>query len=102
MLFRECKYWETLSFEIPPHVQHTYEKANLIKLVYESVLSVVMDYNKILASLSDEERLLFKPLIFAVERKIAPGLTKLTWAAEVSDEYILECSNSTADVNIFC
>lgn len=30
--------------------------------VYESVLAVVKGYNKILDSLSEEERLLFKPL----------------------------------------
>lgn len=97
-LFREGKYWESLHFEIPQHAKPTYAKADLIKLVYESVLSVVMDYNKILSALSDEERLLFKPLINIVERKIAPGLSKLTWAAELSDAYIAECSACTAEV----
>lgn len=97
-IFWEAKYWEILQFEIPAHVQATYAKSDLIQLVYESVLSVVMNYNKILASLSDQERLLFKPLITNVERKIAPGLSKLTWAAEVSDAYIMECSASTSEV----
>lgn len=97
-LFKEAKYWEALKFEIPGHVMSVYKKANTLKLVFESVLCVVMDYNKILAALSDEERLLFRQLINNVEKKIAPGLSKLNWAADVSDAYIAECSACTADV----
>lgn len=59
---------------------------------------VVMDYNKIIAALSDEERLLFRQLLVSVEKKIAPGLTALTWLSEVSDAYIAECSAVTAEV----
>lgn len=100
-LFHECRYWKCLCFEIPAHVQVVESKAETIKLVYENVLMVVMDYNKILAALSDEERLLFKPLINNVEKKIAPGLTKLTWGAEVSDAYIAECCACTAELQEF-
>lgn len=99
-LFREAKYWEALKFEIPGHVNTVYKKTNVIKIIYESVLSVVMDYNKILAALSDEERLLFKQLINNVEKKVAPGLSKLNWATDVSDAYIAECCAVTADVRI--
>lgn len=59
---------------------------------------VVMDYNKIISALSDEERLLFKQLLVTVEKKIAPGLTALNWMSDVSDEYIAECSAVTAEV----
>lgn len=97
-IFQEAKYWESLRYEVPPHVKSVVDKANHVKFVYESVLAVVLDYNKIVASLSDDERLLFKPLITIVEKKIAPGLSRLTWASEVSDEYIDECSHNTAEV----
>lgn len=97
-LFKEARYWESLNYEVPSHIKTVYDKANSVKFVYESVLAVVLDYNKILASLSDDERLLFKPLITIVEKKIAPGLSKLTWASDVSDEYIAECSHNTAEV----
>lgn len=100
-IFHECKYWKCLGFEIPAHVQVVESKADTIRLVYENVLMVVMDYNKILAALSDEERLLFKPLINSVEKKIAPGLSKLTWGADVSDVYIAECSACTAELQEF-
>lgn len=39
-----------------------YAKSKNVFFVYESVLAVVKGYNKILDSLSEEERLLFKPL----------------------------------------
>lgn len=97
-LFHEAKYWEALKFEIPSHVASVYRKNIQIKLVFESVLSVVIDYNKILSALSDEERLLFRQLINNVEKKIAPGLSKLTWAADVSDAYVAECCAATAEV----
>lgn len=75
--------------------------------MYQCVLNVVLDYNRILTSLSDDERLLFRPLILAVEKKISPGLNKLTWGTDVGDEYIADCSNNTAEVSysaslLFC
>ncbi|RZC39323.1 DHC N1 domain containing protein, partial [Asbolus verrucosus] len=100
-IFNEARYWESLKYEVPSHIKFVYQKANSIKFVYESVLAVVIDYNKIVASLSDDERLLFKPLITIVEKKIAPGLNKLTWASDVSDEYIAECSHNTAELQQF-
>lgn len=83
---------------MPMYVKSLYSKASSIEFVYECVLNVVLDYNRILCSLSDDERLLFKPLISAVEKKISPGLSKLTWSADIGDEYITECSNTTAEV----
>lgn len=100
-MFKEAKFWDSLNYEIPTYVKSVYQKADSIRFIYECVLNVVLDYNKIVSSLSDEERLLFKPLISNVEKKIAPGLSKLTWAADIGDEYIAECSNNTAEVIFF-
>lgn len=71
---------------------------NSLQLIYEAVLDVVKDYNRILDSLSSEERLLFKQLIVNVEKKINPGLSKLNWGTMMADEYIIECSNAIAEV----
>lgn len=97
-LFRECKYWQCIGYEIPQHVIKIYSKAATVKFVYDNVLMVVMDYNKIISALSDEERLLFRQLLVSVEKKISPGLSALTWVSEVSDAYIAECSAVTAEV----
>ncbi|CAG9772859.1 unnamed protein product [Ceutorhynchus assimilis] len=100
-LFNEAKHWERLGYEIPTYIKSIYNKADGIKFIYQCVLNIVLDYNKIIASLSDEERLLFKPLVTNVEKKIAPGLSKLTWATDIGDEYIAECSNNTAELQDF-
>lgn len=81
------------------YVKPVYQKAESIRFIYECVLNVVLDYNKIISSLSDDERLLFRPLISAVEKKISPGLNKLTWGTDIGDEYIADCSNTTAEVS---
>ncbi|XP_057654894.1 dynein axonemal heavy chain 2 isoform X2 [Diorhabda carinulata] len=100
-IFHEANYWDALQYEIPPYVKSVYQKKETIKFMYECVLNVVLDYNKIISSLSEDERLLFKPLISAVEKKISPGLSKLTWGTDVGDEYIADCSNNTAELQSF-
>lgn len=90
-----------MKFEIPQHISALFKRQESLRFIYENVLQVVMDYNKILASLSDEERLLFRQLLYVVEKKIAPGLSKLTWTADIGDEYIAECSACTAELQDF-
>lgn len=75
-----------------------YAKYEEYKLIYQKVLTVVMDYNKIISALSDEERVLFKPLIQIVDKKIVPGIHHLTWSSDVSDDYIAECCTVTHEV----
>ncbi|XP_066137784.1 dynein axonemal heavy chain 2 [Euwallacea fornicatus] len=100
-IFKEAKFWDALNYEIPTHVKSIYPRADSINFIYECVLDVVLDYNKIVSSLSDEERMLFKPLIGNVEKKISPGFSKLTWETDIEDEYIAECSNSTTELQEF-
>lgn len=98
-IFHEANYWSFLKYEVPMYLKNIYSKQETIKLMYECVLNVVLNYNKIITSLSDEERVLFKPLILVVEKKIAPGLSRLTWSADIGDEYTTDCFNNTAEVN---
>lgn len=47
---------------------------------------------RIIFSLNADERGLFKERIKVLDKKIYPGLTKLTWASKgISDFYISEC-----------
>lgn len=97
----EARYFEMLGFTIPVNVNQVYSKYKTIKLVYESVMTVVLDYNKILDALSPQERKLFKALIMTCDKKIAPGLSKLTWGGELSDAYIAECVKYTGSLQSF-
>lgn len=94
----EAKHWESLEFDIPTHIKSIYMKFENVQFVFESVMTVVIDYNRIIASLSDRERLLFRQLINACDKKITPGLFKLTWNDDVCDTYIADCVAHTAEV----
>ncbi|XP_043277760.1 dynein axonemal heavy chain 2 [Venturia canescens] len=47
-LCHEARYWSILQFEIPVHIQVVNTKWNDLQFVYESVLAVVLAYNKII------------------------------------------------------
>lgn len=99
-LCEEARYFEMLGFGVPVHISQIYNKYTTIRLVYESVLCVVLEFNKILGSLSDKERVLFKALIQNCERRIVPGIYKLTWGSDMVDAYIAECVKQTGQVSV--
>ncbi|XP_065644391.1 dynein axonemal heavy chain 2 isoform X2 [Hydra vulgaris] len=91
-LFQEISYWEKLLFEIPHYAANVYSKREELRMLKENVLLVVCDYNKIVAMLNSEERALFKERIRFLDKKIQPGLTKLTWASKgVSEYFVSDC-----------
>lgn len=100
-LCEEARYFEMLGFGIPSHILQIYAKYAVLRLVFETVLCVVLDYNKILGALSKEERVLFKALITNCERRVAPGLYKLTWANEQIDAYTTDCVKQTTQLQEF-
>lgn len=98
-LCEEARYFEMLGFGVPVHISQIYNKYTTIRLVYESVLCVVLEFNKIIGSLSDKERVLFKALIQNCERRIMPGIYKLTWGSDMIDAFIAECVKETGQVS---
>lgn len=100
-ILEDAKYFELLAMPCPASVNHIYSKASTIKFIYESVITVVIAYNRIISALSDKERVLFKALISVCERKINPGIYKLTWGGELSDQYIAECVKHTGKLQQF-
>lgn len=100
-LFEDSRYFEFLKFQFPAHVAQIHAKSTTIRYVYDSVITVVLDYNKILSALSDKERLFFKALITECDKKIVPGIFKLAWDGDLSDAYIVECVKQTNEVRIY-
>ncbi|XP_037870398.1 dynein axonemal heavy chain 2 isoform X3 [Bombyx mori] len=100
-LCKEAAHWENLGQDIPLHAYQVYMKSKTIYYVYESVLAVVKGYNKIIDSLSDDERLLFKPMITACDKKVQPGISKLTWTSNMSDAYIADCVTQIGEFQDF-
>ena len=83
-LFQELHYWERLSFEIPHWVVDVYKQKALLRVLRERVLLVVRDYNRIISSLSNEERALFRERIKVLDKKIYPAMTKQNWKSDLS------------------
>ncbi|XP_038214645.1 dynein heavy chain 2, axonemal [Zerene cesonia] len=100
-LCKEAHHWENLKLDIPLHAYAVYNKSKTVFYVYESVLAVVKGYNKIIDSLSEDERLLFKPLTTACEKKVQPGIFKLTWTSTMSDAYIADCVTQIGELQDF-
>lgn len=90
-LFNEMYYWERLRFEVPHYAAEIYKQCENLRVLRENVLLVVRDYNRILLSLDAKERALFRERIRSMDKKIRPGMTKLTWASQNIDVFVNEC-----------
>ncbi len=90
-LFNEMHYWERLRFEVPHYAAKVYRQCETLRVLRENVLLVVRDYNRILLSLDSKERALFKERIRSFDKKIRPGMTKLTWVSTNIDMFVNEC-----------
>ena len=87
----EMRCWERLRFEVPHFAGDVYQSSENLRVLRESVMLIVRDYNRIVSSLPQNERFLFKERIRTLDKKIRPGMVKLTWASEGILEYVTEC-----------
>ncbi|XP_037928394.1 dynein heavy chain 2, axonemal [Teleopsis dalmanni] len=92
----QAVHFEKMGFQSPFTVKPVLDKYSTIRFVYNSVVKVCIDYNTIVSYLSDKERELFRALIQACDRKISPGVLKLTWGGELSDAYVADCALHTS------
>ena len=90
-LLNEMRCWERLRFEIPHFATSIYQLSEQLRVLRENVMLIVRDYNRIIGSLQPHERALFKERIRSIDKKIRPGMVKLTWASEGILEYVTEC-----------
>ena len=73
-------------------------KVESCRVTGRKILFYLID--RIIAALSQEERGLFRERIRFLDKKIHPGLTKLTWASKgISDYFISECRMHASKVN---
>lgn len=87
----EAYYFERMQCKLPPSIKQIYAKHNVIKLVHTKVTRIVLHYNKIQKSLSSNDRALFQPLLTEVDRKIMPGILRVTWDDDFIEQFIVEC-----------
>ena len=78
-VFNEVHYWERLYMEIPYVAMEITSRRELYRVMYENVLLVVRDYNKILQALDSEERKLFSERIAYLDKRVLLGVQRLLW-----------------------
>lgn len=100
-IFEEAKYFDFIEIPLPAVLLQTYPKAKRIINVFNKVANVVLLHNRILSSLSDKERLLFKEHIKTMDKKLAPGLFRLNYNEEMTDAYITECLSTLNELQHF-
>lgn len=90
-LFGEMHYWERLRFEVPHYAVDIYQQCEELRVLRENVMLIIRDYNRIITSLQPKERALFKERIKGLDKKIRPGMTKLTWASQGIQLFVSDC-----------
>lgn len=90
-LLNEMRYWERLRFEVPHYAGDIYQSSENLRVLRENVMLIVRDYNRIVGRLEPQERSLFKERIRSIDKKVRPGMVKLTWASDGILEYVTEC-----------
>lgn len=90
-LFGEMHYWERLWFEVPHYATEIYQQCEELRVLRENVMLIVRDYNRIVSSLQPKERALFKERIKSLDKKIRPGMAKLTWASPGIQLFVADC-----------
>lgn len=94
----EAYYFKILGFGIPVQINQFYTRHVSFKMNYDSVIRLLIDYNRILISLSEKERLLFRCSIQVCDSAFLPAVYKLTWNSEGLDGTIAECNRQIDDL----
>lgn len=94
----EAHYFKILGFGIPVHINLFYAKHTSFKTVYDSVILLLVEYNRILISLSVKEHLLFRCLIQVCDSAFLPAIYRLTWNSDGLDMVIVECNRQIDDL----
>ena len=97
-LLAEVQFWERLRFEIPYAAMDVAAQRERYRTVREHVMMVVREYNGILYKLAPQERRLFSERLHYLDRKMGPGMSKLTWNAKGQlDAFLKETKRHCTD-----
>lgn len=114
-MFQEVFFWERLHKDIPYEAMMINAGREKLRILHENVLLVVRDYNRIITALDDpsrrkeggqkgtreaSERQLFHDRLKYLDRRILPGIERLTWISDKSvlDTYVREARRYCCEV----
>jgi len=80
VLFKEVEGWERVGYSIPfVAMEHSKDKER-ISVVRWHVRAMVREYNTIISALEPWERKMFAEKLKALDRKIGPAVSRITWS----------------------
>lgn len=100
-IFEEVKYFDLIEIPLPAILIQMNPKIKKTVNIFDKTINVILLHNRILSSLSDKERLLFREHIRQMDRKLSPGLFKLTYNDELANDYITECLKNLDELQNF-
>lgn len=85
VIFEEAYHFKVSGAVVPSTIDM--DRNDHVKLTFDNVIRIILYFNNVISSISDKERLFFKPMIQQTERKLEPLRGKLTWEEDLG-EYI--------------
>ncbi|CBZ54592.1 GF18580, related [Neospora caninum Liverpool] len=89
---QEAYFWQKMhnqGINLPYAAHEMLRQRDKLMALREHVLRVVRDYNLTLETIAPDERRLFQHHIKALDKKIAPGIQKLTWNSKGIKEFFV-------------
>ncbi|XP_026688290.1 dynein-1-beta heavy chain, flagellar inner arm I1 complex-like, partial [Diaphorina citri] len=80
-LLEDASFWKT-EYRLFPHIDQLLEKYNSIRHTHNAVNLLVSQYNRMLSSLSDQERVLFRVLTKIVDIHLLPAMKQVEWGSD--------------------
>ncbi|KAH8412165.1 hypothetical protein KR009_000255 [Drosophila setifemur] len=104
-LCEQAQHFEKMGFAIPNTLKKVYERHDVLRCLHNSVIQLCLSYNRILNALTERERRLFRPLIQACDRLLAPGIFKISYISDLSEDFFEEVNEFLVEfqeiVNIY-
>nr|XP_015919881.3 dynein-1-beta heavy chain, flagellar inner arm I1 complex [Parasteatoda tepidariorum] len=80
----ELFYWNKARVEIPQSIIHLHQKSDIfLKRIFRMV-ECVRSYNRIVSSLSSDEKMYFRNVLLSLEEDVKPAIIGLNWSAPQS------------------
>ncbi|XP_068140220.1 LOW QUALITY PROTEIN: uncharacterized protein [Drosophila tropicalis] len=98
----QAQHFERFGFAIPAQMKKLHERADYLRWLYNSLVTLCLNYNHIILLLTERERKLFRPLIQECDRQLAPCQFKLTYNSELSDDFFKETLDYIENVRDIC
>ncbi len=97
----EVQYWtkiQSLGYITIPHsVSKLLGKKEQLRILRENVMLIVRDYNNIVHTISEKEKLLFKEHLDILDKTIEPGIKRFNWGA-AADAFVYTCRRECLEV----